>query len=121
MENKVIKINNPAMQELIKELDSAAKQAALPFRAYNNATRKQLIRFLLKQTKPVTVTEIYRKLDWEQSVCSQHLKILRDSSLVTYEMNGKERYYKVNEANFQKLLQYSRILQQEFPAVPARS
>jgi hypothetical protein len=36
-------------------------------------------------------------------------------------MNGKEKFYTVHEENFKKLLEFSKILQQEFPAIAARS
>lgn len=107
--------------EIFKQLDVRVAKAALPFRAYNNRYRRQLIRFLTTQEEPVTVSDIYRKLGWEQSVCSQHLKILRDSNLVTFVVNGKERYYSINQESFYKLLNYCKQLQEEFPALNIRN
>ena len=58
--------------------------------------RQDIIGFIRKQgTTPVQ--KIYRSKKYEQSITSQHLRILRKSGIVTAEKVGKKSYYAVNE------------------------
>ena len=71
------------------------KKAALVIRAVNHKLRQQIIQ-LIHNAGTIIVTEIYKKLDLEQSVASQHLGILRKAGFVSTERRGKFIYYKVN-------------------------
>ncbi|GAA5220204.1 ArsR/SmtB family transcription factor [Membranihabitans marinus] len=42
------------------------------------------------------VNRIYRALDIEQSITSQHLRILRDAGIVVNEKDGKYVHYAIN-------------------------
>lgn len=42
------------------------------------------------------MNSIYKSLGLEQSVASQHLRILRDAHLVTTERRGKYIYYQLD-------------------------
>jgi ArsR family transcriptional regulator, virulence genes transcriptional regulator len=77
------------------------KQAKLILRALDNPFRVTLLKLL--QTKKLSVTEIYVKLRWEQSVASQHLAILRRAGFVNVEKDGKHKYYTVNEQNCERI------------------
>ena len=77
------------------------KKASRVFRALNHKLR-QTILSLLNTRGPLRVTEIYVALRIEQSVVSQHLKILRDAGIVRSERDGKFISYHV---------QYERIKQ----------
>lgn len=71
------------------------KKAAHIFRAINHPLRQQMLR-LLDQNGRITVTNLYRQLQLEQSVASQHLAILRGAAVVTTAREGKLIYYAVN-------------------------
>lgn len=78
------------------------KKASLIFRAINHRLRQQMIK-LLHEHKKMTVTEIYMKLELEQSVASQHLAILRKAGFVLTKRDGKFVYYSVNYEMLQKV------------------
>lgn len=63
------------------------KKASKIFRAINHNLRKAILEYLWEGQK--TVTEIYVAFRIEQSVASQHLKILRDAGMVTVSRNGE--------------------------------
>lgn len=44
----------------------------------------------------LNVTDIVKKLDLSQATISNHLSILRKAGLVTFQIKGKERIYKLN-------------------------
>lgn len=71
------------------------KKAALQFRAINHKLRQQIMQ-LLHHNGQMTVTKLYKKLQLEQSVASQHLSILRKARLVTTKREGKYIFYSVN-------------------------
>ena len=78
------------------------KKAALFFRAVNHKLRQQILK-LLSREGVMPVTDIYVKLRLEQSVCSQHLAILRKANLVEAEREGKQIFYKVNHKQLKQL------------------
>jgi len=47
----------------------------------------------LEGGKQLTVTQIYEKLDIEQSTSSHHLGILKDKGVLCSQRNGKKTYY----------------------------
>ena len=65
-------------------------------RALAHPLRLRIIRLLLEQ-QPVSVQTIYTNLKIEQSVASQHLRILREANLVFTERQGKYIDYLINE------------------------
>ena len=82
------------------------RKAVLVLRAVNHDLRQQMISLLIENGK-MTVTDIYIKLRLEQSVASQHLAILRRSSVVGTERDGKYIYYSLNP---ERLEQISRLV-----------
>ena len=42
------------------------------------------------------VNKIYRELEIEQSITSQHLKIMRECGVLSAERNGKSVHYSIN-------------------------
>lgn len=66
-------------------------------RALAHPLRLRIIR-LLQQRQPACVQTIYHELHIEQSVASQHLRILRDADLVHTQRQGKFVEYTLNEA-----------------------
>jgi DNA-binding transcriptional ArsR family regulator len=82
------------------------RKVSLVLRALNHKLRQQIIELIQTQTdnghKP-TVTDLYILLRLEQSVCSQHLAILRRANVVTTERQGKFIYYIVNHVRIAQI------------------
>jgi DNA-binding transcriptional ArsR family regulator len=74
-----------------KNLDAASAV----MRALTHSVRLRLIGFI-DQNKKINVNKIYKTLKMEQSVASQHLRILREVKLVHAERKGKFIFYTVN-------------------------
>ena len=84
--------------ELLNELDInilEIRKAAMRYRAINHKLRQDLLRLIHRSGK-ITVTELYRKMNLEQSVASQHLAILRTAGFVIPERDKRFIFYKVN-------------------------
>ena len=71
------------------------RKTAVILRALNHKLRQQIIK-LLNETTQLTVTDVYEKLNIEQSVASQHLAILRRANIVLTIRDGKYIYYGLN-------------------------
>lgn len=78
--------------------------ARVKIRALNHKIRQGIIDFIREKENP-TVTQIMVKMKLEQTVTSQHLKILRDAGIVTGTRDGKEIHYSVNEDKMAELLE----------------
>lgn len=64
-------------------------------RAIAHPLRMQILAFI-DQHKHINVNKIYNTLSLEQSITSQHLRILRLAELVETHRDGKFIYYSVN-------------------------
>lgn len=64
-------------------------------RALAHPLRIKILGFI-DQHDELNVNKIYNTLDLEQSITSQHLRILRNVGLVTAQKEGKFMYYKIN-------------------------
>jgi ArsR family transcriptional regulator len=64
-------------------------------RALSHPLRLQILDYIDK-SKQVNVNKIYNALKLEQSITSQHLRILRLTGLVTTVRDGKMIYYAVD-------------------------
>lgn len=71
------------------------KDARKILRALEHELRLDIINYLDEHPNAY-VKQIYKSLDIEQSVASQHLNILRRSGLVKNERDGKNIHYSVN-------------------------
>jgi ArsR family transcriptional regulator, virulence genes transcriptional regulator len=71
------------------------KVSAQVIRAIRHNLRKELL-LLIHAHGRMTVSEMYHKLNIEQSVTSQHLGALRQAGFVHTERNGKNIFYSVN-------------------------
>lgn len=56
------------------------------------------------ESKPYNVTDLYKSLKVEQSVCSAILAKMRRSNLVTVERNGRAQVYSINMSGVQTLV-----------------
>ena len=64
-------------------------------RALAHPLRMQILQFI-DQNDEINVNKIYNTLNLEQSITSQHLRILRLAGLVTTHRDGKFIYYSID-------------------------
>lgn len=72
------------------------------FETLGNEARWGIIRLLLN--KPYRATDIAKKLGYEQSLISHHLKRLETCGFVKVEVNSTERIYHLNKETIEPLL-----------------
>jgi ArsR family transcriptional regulator, virulence genes transcriptional regulator len=92
--------NNCMAKMMEKELEintRGIKESAQVIRAIRHNLRKELLQLIHTHGR-MTVSEMYHKLNIEQSVTSQHLGALRQAGFVHTERNGKNIFYSVNYA-----------------------
>lgn len=70
-------------------------------RALSHPLRLKILEFI-DQNEAINVNKIYNTLKLEQSITSQHLRILRINNLVTTERDGKYIHYSINYDNVKK-------------------
>lgn len=69
--------------------------AARILRALTHDLRLEILSFIDKNEK-INVNKIYNTLGLEQSITSQHLRILRLNNIVKSDRQGKQIFYSVN-------------------------
>jgi DNA-binding transcriptional ArsR family regulator len=82
--------------------DDNYKKAFLAIRAVCHEKRREIIEHLRSKGRSC-VTAIHYELKCDQSIASQHLKILRDAGVVTRERVGRFIHYSLNEAKLDDL------------------
>ncbi len=82
------------------------RKTAMVLRAINHPLRQKMI-LLLHENKRMTVTDIYTKLNLEQSVASQHLAVLRRENFVITEREAKYIFYSVNYQRIKEVHQFA--------------
>jgi ArsR family transcriptional regulator len=92
METKMILIDEEKL--------SAANEV---IRSVSHPLRLRIIDFIDKN-KVINVNKIYNTLGLEQSITSQHLRILRLSNLVNTKREGKQIFYSINYDNMEDLV-----------------
>lgn len=73
------------------------------FKALGDPTRIRILQ-LLRQGKPLTVSEIYQGLGQAQNLISHHLACLRNCGLVMAHREGKQVYYRLRSPRVAELL-----------------
>lgn len=68
------------------------------FRALADPSRVQIVEYLARQARPMSVGELVAAVGLAQSTVSQHLKILTEVRFVLVEAVGTARHYRINEA-----------------------
>lgn len=75
-----------------------------------DSTRRELLQVLLErylasasEAGEISVGELVDKLELSQPTVSKHLKVLRDSNLVTVREEGQHRYYRLDSAPLEVL------------------
>lgn len=104
-DSKKTTVNNA---ELVINTDGILGAAAI-FRAIGHVLRLQIIK-LIHSKKEVNVNVIYNTLKIEQSITSQHLKILREVNIVSTRRDGKKIYYSLDYDTFRKVYAAINIL-----------
>lgn len=82
-------LNTPRINERDLEISSEI------LRALAHPLRMRILEFI-DQHGLINVNRIYSSLNLEQSITSQHLRILRQAGLVGTEREGKFIHYKLN-------------------------
>ncbi len=103
---------NEYFQKLFSVKAEDVKAAAKRIRAINHPLRQEIM-VLIAKSKEANVTTIFKKLGLEQSVCSQHLAILRKAGFVKTRRESKEIYYSVNTNYFNDFLKAKSLLLEE--------
>lgn len=81
---------------------SNLKKASTITRAIAHPVRLSILKFISDQDT-TNVNKIYNTLNLEQSITSQHLRVLRTASLVDTVRDGKFIHYTVNLKKVEKL------------------
>lgn len=68
------------------------------FRALADPSRVQIVEYLARQGKPMSVGDLVKAVGLAQSTVSQHLKILTEVRFVLVEAVGNARHYRINRA-----------------------
>jgi ArsR family transcriptional regulator len=71
------------------------KDSSEILRAIAHPLRLKILEFI-DQSDTINVNKIYNTLKLEQSITSQHLRILRTAGLVNTERDGKFIHYSIN-------------------------
>ncbi|MBK7636133.1 MAG: helix-turn-helix transcriptional regulator [Saprospiraceae bacterium] len=71
-------------------------------RALAHPMRLKILKFI-DEHESINVNKIYSEFDLEQSLLSQHLKILRMSGAVWVEVDGKYHIYQINYKVLEKV------------------
>ncbi|OEH92266.1 ArsR/SmtB family transcription factor [Bacillus solimangrovi] len=73
------------------------------FQTLSDPYRQDIVLMLAEQER-LTVNEIVEQVTLSRPAVSHHLKILRDTGLVTSEKNGTKHYYSLNlDSSIEKL------------------
>lgn len=89
--------------------EQTIKKGVATYRAINHSLRQKMLR-MVHASGRMTVTSIYKELNMEQSLASQHLAILRKYGFMTTEREGKFVFYKVNYARLDAIHQMTRMI-----------
>jgi DNA-binding transcriptional ArsR family regulator len=77
---------------------ATAETYASWFRALADPSRVQIVEYLARQARPLSVGELVTAVGLAQSTVSQHLKILTEVRFVLVEPVGNARHYRINDA-----------------------
>ncbi|WP_461020958.1 ArsR/SmtB family transcription factor [Trueperella pyogenes] len=84
------------------DLEKGLVEAARLFKVLGSESRLALLRIL--QAKPATVGVLVEKSGLTQPLVSQHLRVLRQTGLVTRDRQGKEVTYQIADHHVAHLI-----------------
>jgi DNA-binding transcriptional ArsR family regulator len=96
------------MEQITDDTKLTFKKDAMVFRAINHKLRQQMLEHLWFNGS--TVTDLYMDMGLQQSVCSQHLAILRKAGLVRAAKSGKTVTYTVDVNRFNEYKAYADMI-----------
>jgi ArsR family transcriptional regulator len=73
------------------------KKASGLLRAIAHPVRMEIVKFIAEKGS-TNVNKIYNTINLEQTITSQHLRVLRNAELVDTNRDGKFIYYTVNKS-----------------------
>ena len=83
------------------------------YSALAEPTRRTILEILATSGR-LSATDIYDRFDVSHPAISQHLKILRDSNLVTVEKKAQQRLYRINPDSLSQIEDWLHKLQKEW-------
>lgn len=92
----------PGTDEKIIIRAADLKRAFKALQAIRHPIRQKMMR-LMEEKEIISVKEVYKTLNMEQAVASQHLKILRDARIVKTQRQGKHIYYSLNISRLEEI------------------
>ncbi|GAF01764.1 ArsR/SmtB family transcription factor [Saccharicrinis fermentans] len=93
-----------AKEMKIQDLDTAQlERAASMLKAIAHPMRIAILSHLEEGTR-LTVTEIHKLLNIEQSTTSHHLGILKDKGVLVSQREGKNTYYSLKHESLQNIV-----------------
>ena len=97
------------MRKAKVELDNRKlEESSEILRALAHSLRMEILEFIDENDK-INVNKIYNTLGLEQSITSQHLRILRMADLVRTKREGKFIYYSIN---YSKMIHSVQVIRQ---------
>lgn len=85
------------------------------FSAIADPTRRTIIELLVERGT-LSATEISREFKMTPPAVSQHLKVLRDANLITFEKKAQQRIYQINDAKITELEEWVHKLTKQWNA-----
>lgn len=86
---------NPSVSAPALCVDASARQLSTRFAALAHPARIEILRHLASHERSCC-GEVVRKLDLAQSTVSQHLKVLVEAGLVSFEPDRQRSRYRIN-------------------------
>lgn len=83
------------------------------YSALAEPTRRTILEMLAASGK-LSATAIYDRFDVSHPAISQHLKILRDTNLVTVEKKAQQRLYQINPDSLSQIEDWLQKLQKKW-------
>ena len=93
---ETLSTKNPTEEHRALHIDIAPiKRATFILKAVNHELRQQILH-LIHEHGRLSVGQIYKQLQLEQSIASQHLSYLRKAGIVETAREGNFIYYSIN-------------------------
>src|SRR3972149_3776086 len=90
-------------QELTVLDTDSIKKASLVIRSINHTLRQQMLK-VIDEAGEINITDLYTKLNLEQSVCSKMTAILRKKGIVKTRRDGTWIWYSIDYERLKKVI-----------------
>jgi len=95
--------NSPMRKAKVVLKSETLSESSEILRALTHPLRMKILEFIDRHDS-INVNKIYNTLKLEQSITSQHLRILRNAGIVLTEREGKFIHYKIDYTKVSKVL-----------------